>query len=60
MDLTKYEELQRLDLTVREVQIRIDTIRKYDDCSNLTEYNNYLEKFRSDIHSKMDYILKNT
>lgn len=60
MDLKKYEELQRLDLTVREVQIRIDTIRKYDDCSNITEYNTYLEKFRSDIHSKMDYILKNT
>lgn len=60
MDLIKYEELKELDLCVREVQIRIDTVRKYEDCLNIIEYNKYLETFRSEIHSTMDYILKNT
>lgn len=60
MNLDKYEELQRLDLSIREVQIKLDVIRKYEDCLNIVDYNKYLENFRSDIHSTMDYILKNT
>lgn len=59
MNLKKYEELQKLDLCVREVQIQLDTIKQYENCQNIIDYNVYLEKFRSDIHSKMDYILKN-
>lgn len=57
--IDEWEKLQRLDLAVREVQNRLDDIRKYKNYNNLLNYNITLEKFRSNIHREMDYILKN-
>ena len=56
--LTKWEDLQKVDLSVREVQLSLQHIEKYDDCDMIKIYNDYLEQMRSTIHSKMKELEK--
>lgn len=52
----KWDELQDTDLAVREVQLCFEKIKEYDDCSEILEFNQYLETLRSTIHLKMKEI----
>lgn len=51
--LDKWEKLQSVDMSVRELQLAFDTIKHFDDCIDIIVYNNELEALRSTIHSKM-------
>lgn len=57
-ELIKWSELQKVDLCVREVQLSLENIKKYNDCESINTYNNYLEEMRSTIHSKMKELEK--
>ena len=52
-NMDKWEELQNVDMAVREVQHSFDKIKHYSDCKEILKYNEYLEKLRSTIHKKM-------
>lgn len=51
--IDKWEDLQNVDMAVREVQLYLDKIKQYEDCKHITCYNNKLEELRSTIHEKM-------
>lgn len=51
--IDKWEDLQNVDMAVREVQLYLDKIKQYEDCTHITNYNNKLEELRSTIHEKM-------
>lgn len=52
-NMDKWEELQNVDMAVREVQLSFDKIKSYEDCEDIIQYNKYLENLRSTIHQKM-------
>lgn len=52
-NMDKWEELQNVDMAVREVQLSFDKIQSYSDCEEILQYNKYLESLRSLIHEKM-------
>lgn len=52
-NMDKWEELQNVDMAVREVQLSFDKIKSYTDCEEILNYNTYLESLRSTIHQKM-------
>lgn len=51
--LEKWEDLQNVDMAIREVQISLEKIKQYEDCHHITSYNTKLEELRSTIHKKM-------
>lgn len=57
-NMDKWEELQNVDMCIREVQLALDNIKKYDDCKDILELNTSLESYRSLIHKKMKSVEK--
>lgn len=57
-NMDKWEELQNVDMCIREVQLALENIKKYDDCNDIVELNISLESYRSLIHEKMKLVEK--
>lgn len=57
-NMDKWEELQNVDLCLREVQLALETLKKYDDCTDVLGLNMHLECYRSLIHKKIKSVKK--